>query len=171
MAVEREDIQYRGHRIIANATGAMIYPDKHRFDADGMENVMHIAKAWIDAKYQERSKSRRAPHIGTIDDYAEALNSLSLGKHEHAMLVAHRKAVGRKLTALELSNSAGWEGVGPANIHYGYLGRRIAEHLGLAITDKDDHACTEAVAQYDENTHQWEMYEEVALAMDRLNIK
>lgn len=171
MALERKIVPYRGHKIIANASGAMVHPDKYSIAMEGTENAILEAKTWVDAKYMKRFKSRREPHIGTLDDYAEALNAISLGKSEHAMLVAHRQAKGRRLSAPDLSKAAGWEGAGPANIHYGKLGRRVAEHLDLAITDKNEHAWTEALASYDDETTQWEMHEELALAIDRLNLK
>lgn len=171
MAVEREDIQYRGHRIIANAASAMVYPDKHSFETKGLKNALSQAKAWIDTKYRERSKKRRASHIGTAEDYVDALSTLKLAEHEQTMLVAHRNAKDRKMSASEISRAAGWDGVTYANSHYGYLAKRIALQIGLSITDNDDHAWTEAIAEYDEKAGKWEMHEEVAAAMDRLNIK
>lgn len=170
MAKDRIDIQYRGHRIIANDTGAMIYPQKYELDGNSSEECLSSAKEYIDSKYTQRIRDRRAPHIGTVDDYSEALGSLRLGKHEVAMLSAHRKASGRKMTATKLSESNGWNGVSPANNHYGKLGKRISEHLSLKINGDDDQAWTEALAQFDENTREWEMHEELGLALERLNI-
>ena len=90
MALKREDIQYRGHRIIANKTGAMVYPDKQNIEGESIENALELAKEWVDTKYKSRHKDRRKPHIGTMDDYAEAFEALSLGSHEEAMLKAHK---------------------------------------------------------------------------------
>ncbi|CAM3716361.1 hypothetical protein [Litorimonas haliclonae] len=170
MALKREDIQHRGHRIIANKTGAMVYPDKYVIEADSLEKALKDAKEWVDTKYQSRHKDRRKPHIGTADDYAEAFDALTLGSHEEAMLKAHRNAPDRKLTAPDLANAAGWDGAGPANIHYGNLGRRVAEYLGLKLTDDDDRAWTEALAEYHEENSEWQLYEEAAEALDKLNL-
>jgi hypothetical protein len=170
MALKREDIQHRGHRIIANKTGAMIYPDKHVIKSDSIDAALKTAKDWIDTKYLSRHKDRRKPHIGTVEDYAEAFDALALGAHEETLLKAHRQAPDRKLTALDLSKAAGWKRAGPANIHYGNLGRRVAEFLGLNLTDEDDHVWTEALADYDADTHEWQLYKEVADAMDRLKL-
>ena len=173
MAVERTDIQYRGHRVIANNTGAMVYlpSSKHPIEGESLEDNLAQAKVFIDAKYAQRIKDRRMPQIGTVDDYSEALASLKLGAHERAMLSAHCKADQRKLTATELSESAGWDGVSPANSHYGRLGKRVAEHLSLDITGRDDLAWTAALATFDEETRQWEMHVELAEALIRLNMQ
>ena len=172
MAVKREDINYRGHRIIANETGAMIYllEGRHKIDGANMEDCLSQAKAFVDAKHAKQASARRAPHIGTVDDYSVALSSLKLGAHEVAMLSAHSRAPDRKLTATELSSSAGWEGVSPANSHYGRLGKRVADCINLKIDGKDDQAWTEALGAFDEETRQWQMHSELALAIERLNI-
>ena len=151
MALKREDIQYRGHRIIANKTGAMVYPDKQGIEGNSLENSLEEAREWV-------------------DDYAEAFGALSLGAHEEAMLKAHRNAPERKLTAPDLAKAAGWDGAGPANIHYGNLGRKVAEYLGLNLTEEDDRPWTAALADYHEETSEWHLYEEAAEALDRLNL-
>lgn len=172
MAKERTDIQYRGYQIIANDTGAMVYSNglKHSIDGLSMDDCLSNAKAFVDSRHKQRKISRREKHIGTVDDYSAALDLLNLGQHETRMLSAHRKASGRKMTATELSNSAGWDGAGPANSHYGRLGKRVSEHLNLEINAKDDEAWTQALAEFDHETRQWEMHEELAFAIDRLNI-
>ena len=172
MAMKREDINYRGHRIIANETGAMIYllEGRHKIEGSNLEDCLLQAKGFVDAKHDKQAAARRAPHIGTADDYSVALSSLKLGAHEVAMLSAHHKAPDRKLTAPELSTSAGWEGASPANSHYGRLGKRVAETINLTINGKDDQAWTEALADFDENTRQWQMHDELASALERLNI-
>ncbi len=172
MVMNRIDIQYRGHRIIANDTGAMVYGHELKYKIDGTDKTANLSKAklFIDSKYKQRQENRRAPNIGTIDDYCEAISGFPLAKHEITLLSTHRNAPLRKMTASELSACAGWQSVGSANVHYGKLGRRIAEHLNLEIIGNDDLAWTGALANYDQETRQWEMHEELALALDRLNI-
>ncbi|GHB05784.1 hypothetical protein GCM10009069_30160 [Algimonas arctica] len=170
MAEKRIDIQYRGHRIIANLGGAMVYPEKHPIDGSSQGESLANAKAFIDAKYNERQKKRTAPHIGTVDDYAEALAALKLGAHERAMLSAHYRAEGRRLTATQLAESAGWDGFSSANSHYGRLGKRVAEHVELDLKGRDDEAWTQALAEFDEDTRQWTMHDDLAKALLRLNI-
>ena len=170
MAKERVDIQYRGHRIVAMAHGAKIFPQNHPIEGSSVEDSLANAKSYIDTKYSERQKQRTAPHIGTVDDYAEALAALKLGAHERAMLSAHYKADGRRLTATELAESAGWKSFSSANSHYGKLGKRIAEHVGLNLHGRDDEAWTEALATYDKDTHKWIMHPELAQALLDLNM-
>ena len=170
MARKREIIQYRGHQIIANSHGAMIHPQKHLINGSSIDECLDKAKAYVDSKYAERQSLRRAPHVGTIDDYAEALNGLKLGDHERAMLSAHYNAADRSMTATELANSSGWNSYSSANSHYGKLGKRIAEHVGLKLDGGNDEAWTNALAEYDSETHQWTMHDEVAMALKRLNM-
>lgn len=172
MAMNRTDIRYRGHRIIANETGAMIYQQtaQQKIEGSDMHEALSNAKRFIDSKYHKRETERRAAFIGTVDDYSEALATLQLGKHETAMLSAHRNATNKKMTATEISAAAGWEGVSPANSHYGKLAKRVAEQISLKISGGDDQAWTEALASFDEETRQWEMHDELACAIDRLNI-
>ena len=168
-------IKYRKRVIkamkMAKGASAMIHPDVHRIDGDEVDEVIQASRDWIDSKYRTQYENRRASHIGTIDEYFDALRFLSLGPHEHAMLTAHRKAPNGRMTATEISEAAGWEGAGPANIHYGYLGRRIAEYLELALTDNDDKYWTEALATFESGVNEWEMHPELAAALDLLNLK
>ena len=179
MAQERHIQDYLGFRIIANEKGSRVYtiPKKDKkskelyaYDGSGLEICISKAEIFINERCANRDAKRRAPHIGTVDDYIEALEALSLGDHEQAMLTAHRKSSNRRMTAEELAASAGWDGFSSANSHYGKLGQRIAYHLGLNINSHDDQAWTEALATFDETTRQWEMHEELASAIDRLNM-
>lgn len=170
MAKTREDIEYRGHRIIANNTGFMIYPDKHSGEGESVDENVEAAKAWVNDKNKARNDARRAKHIGTVDDYAEALEALSLGAHERVMLIAHRAAPDRKLSATELSEAAGWEEAGPANMHYGNLGRKIAQQLYLPIEDDKNLSWTDVLAVYDEAEGKLQMHAELSEALERLGI-
>ena len=172
MAVDRIIEYYRGHLIVANHTGANIFLNKikiHFVKGSSKEESFAIATAFIDSKYGLRESDRRAAHIGTVDDYYEALSVEPPADHEEAMLSAHRKAPDRKMTAKELATSAGWKSFSPANRHYGGLGKRIAIQLGLKINGDGEQYFTEVLAHFDEDTKQWEMHEELALALDRLN--
>lgn len=170
MAKKRVNFQYRGHTIIANAGGAMVHPQKHLIEGSSIEESVENAKAYINSKYSEREKQRVAPHIGTVDDYAEALNALKLGSHELAMLSAHYSADERRLTAAELAKSAGWNDFSSANSHYGRLGKRIAEQVGLNLDGCNEQVWTEALAVFDEETREWIMHDNLAEALFRLNM-
>ena len=171
MAKAREDIQFRGHRIIANKTGAMIYPDKHGLKAESTEEALDAARTWINDKYTDRADIRREPHIGTVEDYVEALSVINPTAGKRRMLVAHRGAEELRMTAAQLSEAAGWKSQSSANLHYGTLGKAVADQGDLKLTGSDKKAQTAALAQYHEDSSEWEMYPEVAEAMDRLNLK
>ncbi len=167
-------IEYRKRTIkamdMAKGSAAMIHPEVHRIDGDTIEEVILAAKEWIDTNYRTQFDNRPETHIGTSEEYFNALQFLKLAPHEHAMLKAHRNAPNRKLTAPQISKAAGWEGAGPANIHYGYLGRRLAEYLELDLRDGDDKYWTQAIASYESGQSEWQMHEELAIALDKLNI-
>lgn len=171
MAKAREDIQFRGHRIIANKTGAMIYPDKHGLKADSTDEALTAAKAWIDTKYIDRAEERREPYIGTVEDYVEALSVINPTAGKRRMLLAHREADDLRMTAKELSDAAGWKSHSSANLHYGTLGKAVADQVDLKLTGSDKKAQTAALAAYHDDSSEWEMYPEVAEALDRLNLK
>jgi len=118
MAVDRIIENYRGHLIVANHTGANIFLNKvkiHFVKGNSKEKSFAIATAFIDSKCGLRESERRAAHIGTVDDYYEALSVVPPADHEYAMLSAHRKAPDRKMTATELAASAGWKSLSSAN--------------------------------------------------------
>ena len=170
MAKSREDITYRGHRVIANAGGAMIYPQKHGFKADGVEEALSQARTWIDDRYAARVDERRAKHVGTVDDYADALEANPPSAKEQIMLRAHATAPERKLTAQALADAAGWKSHSSANVHYGKLGRAMCEQLGLKVKGDNSLAYTHALGEYDEASSEWQMHEELAEALERLEI-
>ena len=86
------------------------------------------------------------------------------------MLVAHRRAEDRKMTAAELAEAAGWKTATSATTHYSKLGKEVAERLDLKVDGTDKAAWTSAVASFDPETDQLQMHEEDAAAMDALNI-
>lgn len=170
MALERETLLYRGHQIIANKTGAMIYPEKHFIKATEMTESLSFAKEWIDSKYAERRVNRRKEYIGTVDDCVDALRSITLGEHLHKMLVAHKNAELHRLTATQLANAAGWPSYSSANAHYGNLAKQVAEYIGLKIPDFEDAPWTLALADFEKESNEWIMHNEVVEALERLNI-
>lgn len=179
MAQERYAEDYLGFRIVATDKGSRVYtlPRKnskakelYAYDGSGLEKCVSKAEAYIIEKCAIREAKRRAPHIGTVDDYIEALREQPLADYEQAMLSAHKDAHNRKLTAEGLAASAGWDDYNNANRFYGELGKRVANHLRLKIKNNDGQFWTEALANFDETTRQWKMHEELASALDRLNL-
>ena len=179
MAKARERVLYRGHDIIAQkgrsvarlVGGSSADEGAQKFfEAEAIEDGVAEAKAWVDGKYTERAEGRREPYIGTVDDYVEAFTAQELARHEHTMARAHAAAPDRKLTAQQLADAAGYKSYSSANLHYGKLGQRVAEQAGLSSPKMEAGAWTYALADYDDETNEWRMHEEMAEAMERLNL-
>jgi predicted HNH restriction endonuclease len=146
-------------------------------ERDGMDldTAIASAKAGLDELEASRRKQRKAPYIGTVDDYVGAFQTIKLGEREKRMLHAHAHTEGRTLTATQIANAAGYEGHQQTNSQYGKLARRVAEAAGLARIDGEDgeDAWTFALAtgEREEGEHwRWTMHPEVFDALRSLNI-
>lgn len=166
---------YEGHLIRANANAAMVFLNgskslETKIRAMDLEDAITKSKAWIDEKLGDRKGGRREANIGTVDGYVEVFKVLKFSKARRLMLVSHRRADDRKMTAAELAQAAGWKTSTSATTHYAKLGKEVAERLDLKIEGTDKTAWTSALATIDPETDQLQMHEEVAEALDRLNI-
>ena len=166
---------YDGHLIRANEKAAMIFLDgsktlETKFTAMSLEDALIKSKAWIDEKLGERRQERRQAHIGTVDDYEEVFRVLKFSKARRLMVIAHSRAEDRKLTPSELADAAGWKTHNSATSHYSKFGKEVAERLNLQIDGQDNGAWTSTLANYDPNTDQLQMHEEVAEALGRLGM-
>ncbi len=74
------------------------------------------------------SKSNQAV-IPTSNEYAEALNSISITDAQKKMLCAHYNAHNRSITFTELANAAGFDSHLAANSQYGKFARELGEKL------------------------------------------
>ena len=165
--MSRQFEDYRGYNIVYNKTGArLLAGDGSLAHPDTFEGL-DAAKAHIDSTFAELEGDRRAAHIGTVEGYLEVLNTQELSKHEAVMLSAHRAAEGRRMTAQQLADVAGWKRYSSANLHYGKLGKRIVEQLGLEVEEDSSHAYTRAIGEYDDASSEWVMHEELAEAMEK----
>ena len=166
---------YEGHLIRANSNAAMIFLDgskslETKFRAMDLEDAIKKSKAWIDEKLGDRREERRAANIGTIAGYVEVFKIINFSKARRLMLVTQRRADDRKLTAAERADAAGWKTAASATTHYSKLGKEVAERLNLQIDGTDKASWTSTLAVLDPETDQLQMHEEVALALDALNI-
>jgi predicted metal-dependent hydrolase len=141
-----------------------------KFRAMDLEDALKKSKAWIDEKLGGRREERRAANIGTVDGYVEVFKVIKFSKARRLMLVSHRRAEDRKLTAAELADAAGWKTAASATTHYSKLGKEVAERLDLKVDATDKAAWTSTLATLDPATDELQMHEEVALALDALNI-
>ena len=166
---------YEGHLIRANSNAAMIFLDgskslETKFRAMDLEDAIKKSKEWIDEKLGGRREERRAANIGTVAGYVEVFKVLKFSKARRLMLLTHRRAEDRKLTAAELADAAGWKTAASATTHYSKLGKEVAERLDLKVDGSDKASWTSTLASVDPETDQLQMHEEVALALDALHI-
>ena len=166
---------YEGHLIRANSNAAMIFLNgsknlETKFHAMDLEDALKKSKAWIDEKLGSRRETRRAANIGTIAGYIEVFKVIKFSKARRLMLVAHCRAEDRKLTAGELAEAAGWKTAASATTRYSKFGKEVAERLDLKVDGSDKASWTSTLAVLDPATDQLQMHEEVALALEALNI-
>jgi len=166
---------YEGHLIRANSTAAMVFLDgsknlETKFRAMSLEDAITKSKTWIDEKLGDRREFRRQANIATVDGYVEAFKVIKFSKARRLMLSSHRRADDRIMSPTELAQAAGWKTQTSATTHYSKLGKEVAERLNLEIDGNDKAAWTSALAQINPETDQLQMHEEVAEALDRLNI-
>lgn len=159
---------YHGYSIVYNETGARLLSGSgglaHPKTFDGLDE----AKAWIDAHLAELKGDRRAPHVGTAEGYAEALKLQEPNKKQWVMLLAHAAAENHRMTANELADAAGWKRHTSANLHYGKLGKVLADQLNLKVEGDNGHAFTHVIGEYDDATSEWVMHEELVEALGTL---
>lgn len=140
------------------------------------DEALASVKAALDARTQTRSRKRREPHIGTVDDYTDAFSALSLADHERTMLNAHAHAPDRTMTATQLARAGGYDSYTVANSLYGTLGKKVAELAGLALKPAETrdgvvYTCALASGAGEEGEHwRWKMHPEVFEALRSLNV-
>lgn len=177
---KRVEIQYRRHKIIASGIkgrpAAVVLQGGHRLielSADTIDQAIEAAKAEIDRNVSAAKSGRRLPYIATTEEYVSAFRSLKLEEHELAMLMAHVRAPDHTLTATELAKAAGYDNFGSANIHYGKLGRKLAELLDIVpplSISRGEPVWTMALAESIDEDLRWRLHPEVVDAVTELNI-
>lgn len=134
------NIPYRGFRIVSadmkgRKLARVLVGDARAASADfegaTIDEAVQHAKAWVDEARAAETHGRRAPHIGTAEEYARFLRTQPVAAHHHALLTAHARAPDQVMTATELAEAARWDSHSSTNVHYGQLGRQVAEFLEL----------------------------------------
>lgn len=145
--VASTSIKHRGRYTIramriANAVDAQIFEGRKLIGPrhTGSDKVSAIAAAeeWLDIRDAAERAERKKTGVPSVQAYAEAFAAVGLNRGEHAMVHAHLAAPWHKLTANELAKAAGWPSWSAANLHYGGLGRKIAEFLDWPPPTRND---------------------------------
>lgn len=134
---KRQFEDYHGYSIVYNSTGARLLSGDgslaHPETFDGLES----AKAWIDGHLENLEEERRAPHVGTVEGYTEALSLQEPSQKLWLMLKTHASADAHTMHPEELAKVAGWKRASTANAQYSKLGRTLAEQLNLSVANED----------------------------------
>lgn len=103
----------------------------------------------------------------TPDEYVAAFRHIDVAPHHMRMLLAHYHAPSRTLTASQMAKVLGYPTYSTANLHYGTLGRIVAERLAwVPLPDQTVFAL--ATFAKPRREWQWIMRPAVAEALERL---
>lgn len=143
----------------------------------------------IDNLEKEKAEARQG-NLPTKEEYIKCLNFLYKEKkddnekryreitdNQEKMLIAHAKAEGKKMSAMELANSCGYKDLGGANMHYGDLGHKMCDFLSYTPVEKNPSTnqpvwtCVIAKDTYNENGYcYWVMHEALFEALKESNL-
>lgn len=99
--------------------------------ADDRETALTKLRKYLDGRDTEVEAGRGADGSPSALEYAEAFDRLGrLAPGYEAMLDAHLRATDQLITAPQLAEAAGYANWSAANLHYGTLGRRLADEMG-----------------------------------------
>jgi hypothetical protein len=115
---------------------------------------------------------RKGPE-GQVDklsenDFLQALQALAPGMSaaQRAMLVGHAQAPQHSLSMEAIAFHGGYDSYGAANLHYGGLGRRFAEHFKIEGLENFTMALASETETRDPSGHfVWEMHEALVAAL------
>ncbi|NUB43741.1 hypothetical protein GEU84_005040 [Fertoebacter nigrum] len=119
------------------------------------EAALEAMVALLTARDNDQRSQRRAHPdvdlvIPTSAEYADALAALPVTPGQRAMLAAHRVAGDAGLTATQIADAASYASFASANLHYGKLGRMIADYFSIALpkdsAGRADHVATNILA-------------------------
>lgn len=181
---ERFNEEYRRHHLVATSKGAAFIGKAWKDDVSvldergaSLSDVVAALKRGVDRILDGQAKSGIPPGDAKyVAAMKKVLRSLSPG--HHAMLKAHYHAPGRRLTATQLAESAGYASYGAANLQYGMVGKWLWEELPIDLPLGADgnriYTYTLAVAGNPEDSIEqwvWEMRPEVARAIEVVGLE
>lgn len=149
----------------------------HGFDAEATGATGPEAMVALETLLRDRDRLARAARRVTEDvavpgtaEYRLALAALPITQAQWAMLRAHAAAGPAGLTAGQLAMAAGYADFSAANLHYGMLGRLVADNLAMDLPERPDatEVATRALGSYDafaDGVWRWVIYPELAAAL------
>lgn len=172
--------------VIKGSAKAIAYkgkPPKKEFGSEGVtvEEAVKNVCDMVKARQELLSRGRRKDggfEIGATEEFLEALQMIDLNSKERSMLKAHTFAPGATLTTAEIAAAADYKEFSSANMHYGKLGRKIGEMMGIKAPKGirgNVTVYTRYLAWGDEDQPhdqhwRWTMYPELVEALKRLPI-
>lgn len=133
----------------------------------------------IQALEKAKKDSRGTDNFPSKEEFVECLKYLldEITDNQLKMLISHAKAEGKKMSAMELAKSCGYEDFETANKQYGDLGHKICDFVSYAPTEKNQSTNQPvwtfviASGDYDENKHwYWIMHESLFEALKESNL-
>jgi hypothetical protein len=184
MPTGRKREEYRRHVLVAAERNGRwmgrAWKEKTSIaDAEGetAEAVLDALRGAVDSRFELAAVSRGANPKAA--EYVVAFRTIldRLSDGHLAMLKAHYHAHGRRLTATELANAAGYANYSAANLQYGLVGKAIYEEVPMELPRLSDgsliYTFTLAIQGNpgaEEEQWIWEMRPEVAHAIEELGL-
>jgi 5-methylcytosine-specific restriction enzyme A len=101
------------------------------------------------------------------DDYIRAFNKITVAPHHMRMLQAHYHQTNHDITATQMSKALGYPTYAVANLHYGKLGRLVAEQLEWSPLPEQTIFVLVTFNKPEREWH-WIMRPQVAEALERI---
>jgi hypothetical protein len=126
--------------VVSDKPTAFVFLGRQRikdlvFSRTTVEEAINAASAWISTQTADMIKSRRAPHVASQREYEEFLATSELSDHETEMLRFHARNA--SATMGQIAGALGWD-YSAGNLHYGQLGMKVANELGLSPRTRAD---------------------------------
>lgn len=137
----------------------------YRFGKEfGEQSSGEIEKAYrFLARLYKESKNLKSP---SAQEYEEAFRSLDLSETHRDMLKVHYEAPEHTITATQMARAVGYSKYGAANMHYGRLGRLVAENLDF--DPLNEHLGTLVTFEKRNGEWHWIMRYQVSRALESL---
>jgi hypothetical protein len=187
MKSNKVDVCFGGYDLVAafyqgKFQGRARFKKKLVFDVEGsdIDDVLNKLKEAINQEHRKRMVlGATTPAVEAfLDAFQRVMKNINDG--QHAMLKAHYRAPGQRLSPTELAKAAGYSSIGGVNLWYGFLGQwlfeSMTESIDVMLNTDGSPVFTSVLAKYipdpaDPVAHYvWEMRPEVAKALEVLGL-